>query len=289
MVFAFFAVMCGMLAMSWPLPNTPPAPSAPMPQANTGSQRARPRQRARQWWALGGLGLRLAIALGACVLLVQGLWPAFRASAACRHGLELMLVDPDAAIPEFHRAVALAPWNDVYWLQLGIAHYSCAGAAAELDKLKHLHGSHAALRRAIALEPGRGPHRLWLARVLGEQVHRGLASPAHVLAQLDMALALEKSNAYFHADACTLALSLHELERARVYAAAGTRLYPDFAPARAQLGHIALLQHRYAEAIEHLQRSLTLNWRDRPDERCLAQTSLAEAKRQVDKAQPGAR
>lgn len=217
-------------------------------------------------WGLAGL------------IVVRGLGPTLDASAACRLGCEKLTWDPHQACADLERAVHLNPWNDVYWLQLGIADLTRAREADSTgEKSRFLSRGRHALDQASTLEPERGAYRVWLARVLAEQSRLGQARPKQALDQLDQAISLERNNAYFYADACTSALSLFELDCAERYAQAGARLYPGFAPLRAQLGHIALFREQYGQAAEHLRRALDLEWRDRGGEAPAARAALAHA------------
>ncbi|HET7342858.1 MAG TPA: tetratricopeptide repeat protein, partial [Methylomirabilota bacterium] len=122
-----------------------------------------------------------------------------------------------------------------------------------------------------------------LGRVLADQVREGVATPAETFTAFEHALALDPNNAYFYADAANAALLLGDLERARQYAARGAALYPRFALLQAQLGHLAMLRQRPAEAAPLLQAALAGEWHGAERARGSAATNLAAAWLQLGK------
>jgi O-antigen ligase/tetratricopeptide (TPR) repeat protein len=233
---------------------------------------------ARAAWRPGPL-LAVGLIWGTAVLvIVLGVVPALRASAACRRGWDQLNAVPARACPDLQAAVELAPWNDMYWLRLGIAQFNAAQVAAQpAEKLEFLGEAQQSLVRAVTLEPERGSQRIWLGRVLAELAARDRASAREAYAHLDRGLRRESRNAYFYADACTAALTLRDWDRAREYAQTCARIYPQFGPARAQLGHVALMEERYADTVDEIQQALQLNWYDRHTDVPVALVSLARA------------
>jgi tetratricopeptide (TPR) repeat protein len=77
---------------------------------------------------------------------------------------------------------------------------------------------------------------------------------------LDEALRLDPANVTFRLAGANTALELGDLERARRYAAGAAGMLPDFAPARAQLAHVAAREGRLEEAIGLLREAQGLEW-----------------------------
>ena len=222
--------------------------------------------------------IKLGIWGGVLSVLIGGVFPALRASARCRRGLERLAVDPDQALPDLERACILARWNDLYRQKLGIGYLTMARNANDEEKeSQSLARARKALEHAVAMEPNRDSHRIWLGRVLIEQAHRGIVTRELVYVHLDGMLSLKSDNAPFYADACAAAMAFHDWQRAKHYAQEGCTLHAKFAPTRAQLGHIALREDRFADAVEELQTALALEWPTHGSEKFEASESLVTA------------
>jgi tetratricopeptide (TPR) repeat protein len=92
---------------------------------------------------------------------------------------------------------------------------------------------------------------------------------------LEEALRLDPANVTFRLAGANAALQLGDLERARHYAGEAAGILPDFAPARAQLAHVAARQGRTDDAIRLLREALALQWYGQAEASHTARANLA--------------
>ena len=92
---------------------------------------------------------------------------------------------------------------------------------------------------------------------------------------LDEALRLDPANVTFRTAGANAALELGDLERARRYADEAATVLPDFAPARAQLAHVAAREGRLEDAIRLLREAMALEWYGQTEAHHVAQANLA--------------
>jgi tetratricopeptide (TPR) repeat protein len=137
-----------------------------------------------------------------------------------------------------------------------------------------LHRAHAAFARALELVPCNSYNHANLGRIRTEMVREKLANPDDAFAAWDRALALDRNNAGFYAEAANNALALGDLERAERYAAQGLERYPDFGPLIAIPGYAALQRGRLHRAIRRLEAALAGDWHGDDDADCRAGCTL---------------
>jgi O-antigen ligase/tetratricopeptide (TPR) repeat protein len=217
-----------------------------------------------------------AVWLGGLALAYVGVVRPYQANRECAQADALAEVDPPAAVAHAERAVALDPGKDTYWAKLGWAAESAARAASEPQEQRRLFDqARKAFERAVALVPVSSGNHALLGGFLGELAHRGLVPPRQALAELDAALTLDPSNAYFYRDACRVALAVGDVARAHRYAVRGTELYPQFASLRALLGCVALLEGRPEEAVRLHNAAFRCNWYGDDSALHLAEATMA--------------
>lgn len=234
------------------------------------------------WRRRAGLGTALAvqgaISGGALALIWGGVFRPIQANMHCRRGTALLAYDPEEAVEHLLAATELDPTKELYWVKLGTgAGDATRTARTAAERLRYRTLALDALRRAVALVPQNSYNHANLGRFLGTLARERLARPEQAYAAFDEALRLDRNNAYFYADAANTAINLHDFARARTYAAEGARLYPGFGPVVAQLGYLALLEKRPAEAVDLLRRAVSGSWYGDEGSRVIALANLAAA------------
>lgn len=189
-----------------------------------------------------------------------------------------MDVDPRRAAAAFERAHALAPHNDWVSARLGMAIDAEALREPRANEAKTLLlQARRAFQRAIESVPYDPHHHGNLGRVLAKLAPLGEATIEEAFVEIDRGLALDPNNGELLYDAANTALMLGELPRAEGYAAAARRLYPGFAPSRAQLGYVALHDGRLEEAVGLLKSALEAAWPSHEIDRIATEGNLAAA------------
>jgi tetratricopeptide (TPR) repeat protein len=248
------------------------------PLAFGGPPRAAP---PRTGAARAALAARWLVGAALLVLLV------LRPLAAARAAYQGILLTPDApamAVARLREAVWLDPYMELYWVKLGSASQASAHATRDAaERRRALDEARAAYARAIRLVPANSYNYANLGRVMADLARDGGVTPAEAFAAFDRALALDPNNAYFYADAANAGLVVGDVERARQYAARGAALYPRFALLQAQLGHVAMLRQRPAEAAPLLQAALDGDWHGAERVRGGTASNLAAAWLQLGK------
>ena len=222
-------------------------------------------------------------AIGAVLLAGLVVRP-FAAARAAHRGVLLTPEAPAVAVRSLDRAVALEPFSELYWVKLGEAEHALARASDQAEaRRRALERARTAYERAARLVPANSYDHANVGRVLADLARDGAARPADALAAFDRALAMDPNNAYFYVDAANAALAMDDVDHAQAYAARGAARYPRFAIPSAQLGHLAMLRGRPAEAVALLRGALDGDWHGAERGRAGAASNLAAAWLQLGK------
>jgi O-antigen ligase/tetratricopeptide (TPR) repeat protein len=232
-----------------------------------------------------GAGLHPAVRLvqvgvwaGAAVLVVVLVARPWQADRKCWESDQLLGQNPELALDSLEEAVVLDPTKEHYWVHLGCAAQAAALVTPEAAEQERLLGrAREAFARSVELVPANSYNHANLGRLLGELARRKLAEPAQAFAELDQALSFDPTNVYFYADGARIALGLGDLDRARSYASRGMELYPRFAPVRALLGCLALLEQHDQEAAGLLDEAIHSDWYGDESSLAIATANLAAA------------
>jgi O-antigen ligase/tetratricopeptide (TPR) repeat protein len=230
--------------------------------------------------AAARFGVRLVQAgmwAGAAALAFVGVVQPYRADRQCHLADQLARADVSRAIRHLERAVALDPGQEGHWVKLGTAAESAARTAPDAEALRLFGRAREAFERARKLVPADAYTHANLGWLLGELARRGLADPRDAFASFDAALARDPNNIYFYKDACRTALVLGDVARARDYALRGSERYPRFAPVRALLGCVALVERRPRDAINLFTQAFQADWYGDEQTFTLACASMADA------------
>ena len=168
----------------------------------------------------------------------------------------------------------LDPLRVTYLRRLGLA-LSSAVPEAGPGRTESLERGREALLRAVRLVPADAYGWASLAVCETRLAVAGRLDRDQPFRSLDEALRLDPSNVTFRVAGANAALELGDLERARRYAGEAAGRLPDFAPARAQLAHVAAREGRLEEAIGLLRDALRSEWYGQDDARRVAQANLA--------------
>ncbi|HYQ88679.1 MAG TPA: O-antigen ligase family protein [Candidatus Binatia bacterium] len=251
---SFTVVSTGCLAAAlagWAAGVTRSPTAAPGDEVEAGTD-ARPSPFA---WAAG-----IAVAIVVWVPLVLLPWLADTAAAKANW---VEISSPQRA-SAFARASAIAPWDARYASELGRS--LLAGAftvtADSSARWELLARARSAFERATRIGPTDGENRALLARVLASQAAlRPSAVPLReVRSQFDRAIELEPENANVLELAAQGYLELHRTAESRAAALRCAALFPDFALPMADVGVVALLESRPADAADTLSLALRRNW-----------------------------
>lgn len=212
---------------------------APSPAPVIAAQAARAHARWTPLWRLAQAGALLLTAFGLHALVVLPL----RADLAAQRGVVARQGAPGQALEPLSEAVRLRPDHDLYWIQLGVAHFEMAqrlrGLAARSGQLE---AARDAFQQALALVPINSYAHGGLARTLGEMAREQppLATREQAYAAFDQAMRLDPRNPYWPAEAGRFALDVGDLERVEQWARRGLDTDPQNGAATWLLGNAAL-------------------------------------------------
>ena len=181
---------------------------------------------------------------------------------------------PEEAASLLGTAHRLDPLRVTYLRRLGLA-LSSAVPEAGPGRTESLERGREALLRGVGLVPADAYGWASLAVCETRLAVAGRLDRDQPFRSLDEALRLDPSNVTFRVAGANAALELGDLERARRYAGEAAGRLPDFAPARAQLAHVAAREGRLEEAIGLLRDALRSEWYGQDDARRVAQANLA--------------
>ena len=237
---------------------------------------ARPLDRRAPGPAAGSVasGLRVAwigAVLAAWVLLVGR---PFAASVAA-HRAETAPT-PGEAVELLTKAQRLDPLRVAYLRRLGLAMLKIDPPGNDLrDQTAWLARSRETLARAARLVPADAYGWASLAVPETKLAVAGLLDREQPFRSLQEALRLDPANVTFRLAGANAALELGDLERARRYAGEAAGILPDFAPARAQLAHVAAREGRLDDAIRLLREAVALEWYGQTEASHTARANLA--------------
>jgi tetratricopeptide (TPR) repeat protein len=208
---------------------------------------------------------RFAVLGAVLVSLVYGVLIPLRANTFFHRGHVLSIQGThDAAISYVTRAVTLDAKQQPYWIELSAAHRAAATHEADLlERRAHLEEARRAAARAIELVPldGYGHANLGLTLLALATLDPPAATPQQVFQTFDRALAIDETNARFLVKAADAALTLGDLARAQSCASRNRENYPRYAPARLQLGTVALRRSEWESAASEFEAALDGSWR----------------------------
>jgi O-antigen ligase/tetratricopeptide (TPR) repeat protein len=222
--------------------------------------------------------VQVGIWVGAAVLVLVVVVRPWQADHMCWQSDQLLPQNPEMALQRMEEVIALDSTKELYWVRLGCAAQAGALDTTDAGEQERLLGrAREAFERSVSLVPANSYNHANLGRLLGELARRGLADPAQAFTELETALRLDATNVYFYADATKVALGLGDLAHARGYASRGAELYPRFAPIRALLGCLALLEQQNQEAAQLLNEALRSDWHGDDSSYTIATANLAAA------------
>jgi tetratricopeptide (TPR) repeat protein len=205
--------------------------------------------------------LRTGIIAATAALIYWGVVRPWIANRDCGRAEALLETSPEEAILLAEHALNLDGTKEMYWVQLGAACEKAAWSARnptirrdDLNRARH------AFEHAARMVPVSAYNHANLGRVLGELSESANAASAEAFAEFDVALGLDPTNVYFYADAGLTAVRLGDYPHARAYAERGLALQPNFAPLHAQLGYVAIIEHRWPDAVAQLNEALAGEW-----------------------------
>ena len=208
----------------------------------------------------------VAVCLAAWVLVV----PRPFAASVAAHRAETAPTPADAVrlLTAAHR---LDPLRVTWLRRLGLA----LSNTVPPEGLERLEESREALLRAARLVPADAYG--WASLVVPETrlAAAGSLDRDQPFRSLEEALRLDTANVTFRTAGANAALELGDLPRARRYAGEAAAMLPAFAPARAQLAHVAAREGRLDDALRQLREALALEWYGQVEARHVAQANLA--------------
>lgn len=261
-LFSFTVVGFGALVvvlLGWLARQAAPRSERPAP-----TRQSNPRW-APLWW-LTQAGVLLLVGLGLNTLVVLPL----RADLAAQRGVVGRQGAPGQALVGFGEAVTLRPDHDLYWIQLGAAHFDMANSLRGLpQRAGQLEAAREAFRRAVLLVPINSYAHGGLARALGEMAREQppLASRDEAYAAFEEAMQRDPRNPYWPVEAGRFALDVGDLVRVEAWARRGLEIDPGNGAATWLLGNVTL------------QRALAL-----PDDAPARQATFGEAGAQLRQA-----
>ncbi|MEK7747789.1 MAG: O-antigen ligase family protein [Nitrospirota bacterium] len=202
---------------------------------------------------------------------------------------------PANAVLRLEEAVRLDSTKDDYFHHLGAAYRKVAGRAKADPTLraKSFLSAKAAYQRAIDLVPVDSNNHIKLATLLVVMAKESppLATPDEVYRAVKMAIQLDPKNADLYLIGADIAISFGDGIRAKRWAEASASIYSHFAPPRAQIGFVALLdavrvlranqpkngEIKLQEAIKNLEQSLPMFWANHEGKKEAAKNDLAKA------------
>jgi O-antigen ligase/tetratricopeptide (TPR) repeat protein len=180
---------------------------------------------------------------------------------------------PDEAVVLLDRAKHLDPLRVLYARRLGIA--LLHPDVSEPERTARLLRSREVLARAARLVAADAYGWASLSASETKLAAAGLLDRQQPFRSLDEALCLDPANVTFRTAGANAALELGDLDRARRYAEDAASVLPDFAPARAQLAHVAAREGRLDDAVRLLREAMALEWYGQTDAHHVAQANLA--------------
>ncbi len=180
---------------------------------------------------------------------------------------------PDEGIARLDRASRLDPLRVLYRRRLGLA-LAQPGSSAAGDRTARLLRSRDVLAHAVRLVPEDAYGWASLSAPETKLAAEGLVEKNQPFRSLDEALRRDPVNVTFRVAGANAALELGDLERARRYANEASAILPDFAPARAQLAHVASREDRLDDAIRLLREAMALEWYGQTEAHHVAQANL---------------
>ncbi len=209
---------------------------------------------ARQWVLVGS-------AVVAAVGLMFWSLRLWSADVFFKRGIILMTQGQvERSLPDLHRAVAINPWREIYWVKEGIALEGMAKQAS--DKLSYLRKAEAIHLHTLAMNPLNGYNYNNLGRVYkywGELLDKQKLQDAEKACQ--EAVTLDPYNAYFNLDLASVLISLHQWDKVEKTARHLIELFPDFAMPYAYLGYVGLMENNMQKAKRNLTLASEKNWR----------------------------
>jgi O-antigen ligase/tetratricopeptide (TPR) repeat protein len=201
---------------------------------------------------------------------------------------------PQTAVSRLEEVVRRNPNRDLYFHHLAATYRKAARATTQPEeKREFLKLARGAYQRAIDLVPVDSHHYLSLANLLLvlSKESPPLAGTGEVYTAMKKALKLDPYNADFYVIATDIAIASGDAKSGERWAMKALEIYPDFAPSKAQLGFIALMsayrafrENQPAEvqqaaqvAVDHLERSLGMEWQTYKDKKEAAPRDLAKA------------
>ena len=216
--------------------------------------------------------------IGAAALIFVAVLRPLHANVLCGTADRHFVVNPREAVAMFAEAAFEDPLRELSWSKLGAAAQVAGFKVANLDERRGLFRlARTALERACRLSPLNAYHHANLGHFLGRQAQLRCANVQDAYEAFERALTLDGRNVNFYADAANAALSVKDWGKARVYAERGVDLDPQFAPTRAQLGYLALMDKRYADAAKLLREANHAEWHGETSARVIALANLATA------------
>jgi O-antigen ligase len=207
------------------------------------------------------VALRIGIGVGAVAMIFLGVVRPWQANCVCAQAEAVLDSDPHLAVALAEQALALDDTQDAYWVRLGSAAQIDAWRTSDAtERQRGLSGARDAFENAVRMVPVNAYHHANVGRVLGDLALLGSASSAEAFAEFDAALALDRANAYFYADAGMAALRLGDIRRARAYAEPGLQAYPDFAPLLALLAYTKITEQSWRDADRLLLEAAYADW-----------------------------
>lgn len=204
---------------------------------------------------------RLAIAGAVClVLLFLGarlVWLPLRGSSLVREGAGLSAKDPLAAVESLQEAGRIHPQSSTVWEHLAAAAPEAAETVGSPERRKRLYllGEEAFLE-LIRRQPGKGSHRMGLARIQARMALVGWRRPEEALAHAREGAKLETPNPIHLAGAVETCLALGHMKEAERFAEQGLARFPNYGPLLEQAGYLALRDGKTAHAVHLLERAL---------------------------------
>lgn len=189
--------------------------------------------------SLAQAGVAGAGAAALWLLVARPLW----ADVAAQRGVVARKASAGRGLPDFAEAVRVDPGRDLYWTQLGVAHFELAESMGALPaRGGQLQAARDAFEHALALVPQNSYTQGGLARTLAEmsKLSPPLAPRARAYAAFEQAMALDPRNPYWPAEAARVALEDGDLARVEEWSRRSLELNPDYGPAAWLLGNAQL-------------------------------------------------
>jgi O-antigen ligase/tetratricopeptide (TPR) repeat protein len=209
-------------------------------------ERPAPNPRWTPLWRLAQVAVLLLAALGVQALVVLPL----RADLAAQRGVVGRQGAPGQALLGFGEAVSLRPDHDLYWIQLGVAHFEMGNSLRGLPQRRgQLEAAREAFRRAVQLVPINSYAHGGLARALGEMAREQppLATRDEAYTAFEEAMQRDPRNPYWPVEAGRFALDVGDLARVESWGRRGLEIDPMNGAATWLLGNV-MLQRALAQA-----------------------------------------